>query len=524
MSAALREPGERIGVYTVVETLGRGGSGAVYKVRDDGGDIRALKLVDAMSDQLAAERLRREVAALQALRHDAVPRVFDAEFSDEEAFVVFEYIPGVSLYHHVQDHGPLRGEELARMAERIASALQSVHDAGVIHRDVTPANVMMGPDGAYLIDFGLAHEHQDSRLTRDGLVSGTAGYVAPEVINGAEPGVEADRWAWAATIVYAMTGEAPFGTGSAAIGRTLEGELSLPGLPGASALAQALGEDIGARPGPRRVVEALRQDVDVPVTAIAATRVMGSSDVAPTTVFVSGSGMDDGADAGDGSYDDGAEGTDEWETAPEPGMGTPISGTSAVRRRSTVPRHPFVLVSAHLAGVAIVVLTPVIGAVVLLLASAVARTEHRRALALALSRARKGKRRGDAALQTVSVPWHFLRAFVELLPAFLLAVSVAAVIAAAGVSILRSDWVDVSAYGVWPESAVLAAAGLAYSALMWWGPLSFETRDGARRIAATLAPTRGVGAAWVLVALVVTGVCVLTVYLLDGALWWPLPW
>lgn len=521
MSAALREPGERVGVYTVVETLGRGGSGAVYKVEDDGGNVRALKLVDALSDELAAERLGREVAALLALRHDAVPRVFDAEFSEEEAFVVFEYIPGVSLYHHVQDHGPLQGKELAGMAERIASALQAVHDAGVIHRDVTPANVMMGPDGAYLIDFGLAHEHKDSRLTREGLVSGTAGYVAPEVINGAEPGVEADRWAWAATVAYAMTGEAPFGTGSAAIGRTLDGELELPDLPGASALKQALGEDIGSRPGPRRVVDALRQDVDVPITALAATRVMGSGDVAPTTVFVSGSGIDEEADAG--SADDVAD-TGDWETGEEPGTGTPISGTSAVRRRSTVPRRPFVIMSAHLAGVAIVVLAPVIGAVVLLLAAAVSRTEHRRALALALSRARKGKRRGDAALQTVSVPWHFVRALVEVLPAFVLALAVGLAIGALGLlTIERGPW-DFSDYGVWPESAVLALAGTVAAALMWWGPLSFETRDGARRVAASLAPTKGVGAAWVLVALVVTGVCVLAVYLLDGALWWPLPW
>ncbi len=117
---------------------------------------------------------------------------------------------------------------------------------------------MMSPEGAVLIDFGLSHRAEDDRLTREGLVSGTAGYVAPEVIDGAEPGVIADRWSWAATVAYAMTGEAPFGTGNSAIRRTLQGKWKVPDLPGAEVLAAALDRDLEARPGMRDVVAALR--------------------------------------------------------------------------------------------------------------------------------------------------------------------------------------------------------------------------------------------------------------------------
>ncbi|MEX0913954.1 MAG: serine/threonine-protein kinase, partial [Demequina sp.] len=258
MAHQKRAAGEVIGGYTVIETLGRGGSGAVYRVRDEAGAEAALKLVDAGAETIAVQRLRREVEALQSLRHPAVPRVLDAEFEDEATFVVFELVPGTSLFYYVQEHGPLRGEELAHFAETVASALEAVHAAGVVHRDVTPSNIMMGPHGPVLIDFGLAHRTEDERLTRDGLVSGTTGYVAPEVINGTEPGPVADVWAWAATVAFAMSGQAPFGTGTKAIGRTLESSPSLPDVVGADAVEAALSRDIESRPGMRDVVAALR--------------------------------------------------------------------------------------------------------------------------------------------------------------------------------------------------------------------------------------------------------------------------
>src|SRR5690554_4021519 len=263
MAGLRRSTGDEIGGYEVIDTLGRGGSGAVYRVRDGGGAVAALKLVDARDDDVAARRLEREVHALQSLRHPAVPQVLDAELDGDEKFVVFEYIAGVSLWNYIQDNGALAGDELAEFADRTASALEAVHAAGVVHRDVTPSNIMMGPAGASLIDFGLSHREHDARLTRDGLVSGTAGYVAPEVIDGAEPGPIADWWAWAATLAYTMSGTAPFGSGTGAISRTLEAHVELPDVLGADAVRAALGRDIGGRPASHEVVAALRGDTTV---------------------------------------------------------------------------------------------------------------------------------------------------------------------------------------------------------------------------------------------------------------------
>src|SRR5690606_17240963 len=125
------------------------------------------------------------------------------------------------------------------------------------------SNVMMSPRGAVLIDFGLSHRTDDERLTRDGMVSGTAGYVAPEVIDGAEPGPEADKWAWAATVAFAMSGTAPFGVGSASIRRTLEGQPEVADGLGADYLRAALGRDVGARPSMSQVIAALRGATEV---------------------------------------------------------------------------------------------------------------------------------------------------------------------------------------------------------------------------------------------------------------------
>src|SRR6187551_2549730 len=272
-----RQPGDEVGGYRVVRALGRGGSGAVYLVRDEGGETAALKLVD-LSDAGARVRLSREVAALQALRHPAVPRVLDAELDDADPFVVFEFIDGPSLGQLVRERGPFPPRRLVQLAEALTAALAAVHAAGVVHRDVTPANILMGPHGPALIDFGLSQRHEDDRLTRTGLVSGTAGYVAPEVIDGADPTAASDDWALAATLAFAATGRPPFGQGAGALRATLAGDLpaDVP-LP----LARALTSAPEFRPRPAQVAAALAMpDADatsvletsgVPATLIAAT-------------------------------------------------------------------------------------------------------------------------------------------------------------------------------------------------------------------------------------------------------------
>ncbi|WP_062071432.1 serine/threonine-protein kinase [Demequina sediminicola] len=555
MASVVREVGDEIGGYTIVDQLGRGGSGAVYKVVDGGGAEAALKLVDARADDVAAERLAREVRSLQSMDHPAVPAILDAELDGDETFVVFEYIPGVSLWDYIQDNGPLRDAELAAFAERTASALEAVHATGSVHRDVTPSNIMMGPDGPVLIDFGLAHMTTDNRLTRDGLVSGTAGYVAPEVIDGEEPGAAADRWSWAATVAYAMTGKAPFGSGTGAISKTLEATVSLPDVPGAEALRAALGRDVDARPEPRQVVAALRGDTvvlpvsqEIPATAVAAVAATSVMDAhahhAETFDASSGGGVAapaaDSADTlasgdvatqvDDGSGDEAPEGDDAIGSHSEYGNGDDLDSEPQDERPRTdelvppAPRRKIMILALTVATAASAVVAPLIAFVIMALAAIVARAGQRRSLALAASRAKRGQRRGDAALHTLGLPWHLLRATGESLPAILLGAVVGVGVGTLGWWLVVEEHVATGSAEVqaWGQAIALFTGALAAAAAIWWGPWSGLTREGAHRLASLVAPSRGPVVAWVVVSLVVFAIMALSVYLLVEPMWWPL--
>lgn len=531
MAGLRRGTGDEIGGYEVIDTLGRGGSGAVYRVRDGGGAVAALKLVDARDDEVAARRLEREVHALQSLRHPAVPQVLDAELDGDEKFVVFEYIAGVSLWNYIQENGPLVGDELADFAERTASALEAVHAAGVVHRDVTPSNIMIGPAGASLIDFGLSHREHDARLTRDGLVSGTAGYVAPEVIDGAEPGPIADWWAWAATLAYTMSGTAPFGSGTGAISRTLEAHVELPDVLGADAVRAALGRDIGGRPASHEVVAALRGDTtvmpysapqsvarDVPLTAVAPT-------LAPTEVMAADATHTEASPVTSdelGRYDDSVgQGPPATEYAEDADELEPHTGELPIEPSGRRPIMTLTWITAIAASAA---LAPFIAAAALVVVAVTVRAIQRRALALHLSRQRKGERRGDAALHTLGLPWHLLRSLGETVLAALIALA-----AGGGVAALVWWLMDTGRVVVvpeaqpWAQAGALAGGALVAAGALWWGLWMEMTREGGRRAASALAPTRGVAVAWVVVALAAIGVVVLAVYLQAEPWWWPAP-
>ncbi|WP_061961594.1 serine/threonine-protein kinase [Demequina flava] len=530
MASVVRDVGEEIGGYRIVDQLGRGGSGAVYKVLDGAGSEAALKLVDSSADAVAVERLAREVRALQSIAHPAIPAILDAELDGDETFVVFEYIPGVSLWDHIQDHGPMRGDELAAFADRTASALEAVHATGAVHRDVTPSNIMISPDGPVLIDFGLAHKTTDNRLTRDGLVSGTAGYVAPEVIDGQEPGADADRWAWAASVAFAMTGKAPFGSGTGAISRTLETTVVLPDVPGADAVRAALGRKVDARPGPRDVVAALRGATvvlpvadEVPPTAVeavAATSVMGAT--SPETF--------DAAAFGTEADDDGVEDmVVPASSAVDTGAGSPADDYDKAEPSGEIlpraPRRKLMIAAITVATASAAALAPFIAFAAIAVTMIVARAVQRRALALAGARARKGQRRGDAALHTLGLPWHLLRAAGEQLPSILLAAAVALGVTTLGWWLVDSQLVAGTSPDaqVWAQGAVLMVGGIAAAATMWWGPWSELSREGAHRLAAGIAPSRGPIVAWVVVSFLLVAVVCLSVYLLTEPWWWPAP-
>jgi hypothetical protein len=378
---------------------------------------------------------------------------------------------------------------------------------------------MLSPRGAVLIDFGLSHRTEDSRLTRDGLVSGTSGYVAPEVIDGAEPGPIADKWSWAATVAFAMTGDAPFGTGSSAIRKTLAGKPVIANVPGADAVRAALGKDISQRPTMAEVVAALRGATHV-VSATPATKVMPvdlRDDLEEAVVEVEltdvmavpepeqlWNDVDDYY--ADGDEDDDGE---DWEGDDE----------------EPKPHRPALLLSWTLTASIAAALAPVLAFLGLVLGAWVGRATYRRHQAILAARAKHGQRRRDAVIHTMGLPWHMTRALAELLPSVFAAAVIGTGVAALGWLLVSDEYVASSAEQAqaWGHAIALFLGALAAAASLWWGLWSQGTREGAHRFAAGLAPSRGVTALWVVVALVASAGMVLAVWLGVMPWWWPLP-
>lgn len=495
-----RRPDEYVGGYRIVRLLGRGGSGAVYLVTDEGGAEAALKLVD-MSDAGARLRLGREVAALQALRHPAVPRVLDAELDDEDAFVVFEFVDGPSLSRFVRERGALPPAQVAELADTLAGALGAVHAAGVVHRDVTPANVLIGANGPVLIDFGLSHHRDDDRLTRTGLVSGTAGYVAPEVIDGAEPTASSDDWGLAATLAFAAIGEAPFGTGMGALSATLGGDIR-PDVP--LPLARALTGAPQFRPSPRALADSLAS-----LAAGDTTAVMDLT--APTLVAPIGFDDDETrrisvADA----YVTGEEHGDlaEWEEGAD-------ELPETIER--VLPKRRAVLGCWGLALVAMATAAPLLAAASAIVAVVIARGVESAARGVWRSRERRGVEQGGIAAQALASPWHLGRALVLSLPSVLLAGGLAYIVGWLGWILAR----DVHNPVTWQAVSLLVAGAVAVLVL-GWGPRGGEARRGAHLVAAGLAPSRAWSVGWSFAGIVVAVICAGVGFADVGVLWWPL--
>lgn len=514
MRGVERSPGDEVGGYRVVRALGRGGSGAVYLVTDEGGGEAALKLVD-MSDAGARVRLAREVAALQALRHPAVPRVLDAELDDVDAFVVFEHIDGPSLAAFVRERGALTPGQVADIADALAGALSAVHAAGVVHRDVTPSNVLMAHDGPVLIDFGLSHHRDDDRLTRTGLVSGTAGYVAPEVIDGADPSASSDDWGLAATLAFAATGSAPFGTGMGALSATLSGNVAadVP-LP----LARALTAAPQFRPTPHELAVQLAAAAAGDATALLdATTLL---DPTPPTLIASIGSEETGEDQfydadgdgdGDGDTDLDDEGADpEWDEA----GGDQDEDWPPER---VLPQRRAVLALWGIALIALATVAPLIAAALALAAAVVARAVDSAARGVWRSRDRRGVEQGGIVAQAFASPWHLGRALVLTLPSAALAGGLAYLVV-----FVVDTWFRSAPGAEVREVAVLALGATVAVWLLGWGPRGREARRGAHIVATGLTPTRGWSVGWALAAVVIAIVGFGVSFAGSPQVWWPL--
>nr|WP_055506447.1 serine/threonine-protein kinase [Nonomuraea pusilla] len=265
-SFAPLRPGDpqRLGGLDLLGRLGEGGQGVVYLATDPAGTQVAVKWLrpDLSGDEVSVERFLREVQVAQQVAPFCTAAVLGTGVEQDRPYIVSEYIEGPSLQRVVQEEGPRAGTVLHRLAIGTATALAAIHQAGIVHRDFKPANVIIGADGARVIDFGIARA-LNATSTISSMVVGTPAYMPPEQIMGHQVGPAADLFAWASTMIFAASGRAPFGSDTmpAVINRVLNSQPDLGALDGTlrEVVAACLAKDPAQRPTAEQVLMRLLQ-------------------------------------------------------------------------------------------------------------------------------------------------------------------------------------------------------------------------------------------------------------------------
>ena len=259
-------PGERVGSYTIVREIGRGGMGRVFLASDARlGRTVALKALapHLVRDPGHRERLRREARAAAALTHPGICTVYALEEIGGQLFIASEFVEGRTLREEIAPAQRADPGEVIRTAQDLASALAAAHAVGIVHRDLKPDNVMRTRDGRLkILDFGLARLDRDREsapfITQPGMVVGTPAYMAPEQINGGPVDARADVFAFGVLVYEYASGTHPFDgtTPLAVMARVLESDarplaVRCPELPGGfvEAVSRCLAKSPAARFG-----------------------------------------------------------------------------------------------------------------------------------------------------------------------------------------------------------------------------------------------------------------------------------
>jgi predicted Ser/Thr protein kinase len=490
----------KIGPYRVLEKIGEGGMGVVYLASDAENRPVAVKVLGpaVAGDPDARLRLAREVETMRRVRSRHVAQVLDADVTGPSPYIVTRYVPGPSLDQAVRQSGPLRGRALLQLAGGLAEALAAIHSTGVVHRDLKPGNVLLDDGQPVVIDFGIAHLPDTTRLTKTGLVMGTPGYLSPEVIEGRPASGATDVHAWGATVAYAATGRPPYGTGDfqTVFFRIIEGRAELGGVPPEllPLVTAALSADPPSRPTARSLVSLCAASGVNGATLTLPGR--GGGVLAP--VRPNGapaynrpqyrSPVQAAADMADllPPVDYARPGALAVQRPQSP-AGAQEPGTrngNGNGRAQAPPVAGLALVgfAALVGAVALSVLLPVAGTILALAVITLLRAADTAQTALTARRSLRGARPSDLLRVTVTAPWTVVRAVLKTVLLAPLALLVAVPAAIAAVVLVRA--------GTLP-SALSWGAGAAV-AMYCLGPGSRAPRRQLRRMSAAVIRTRGV--------------------------------
>ncbi|MHA5052724.1 serine/threonine-protein kinase [Streptomyces sp. SD15] len=206
------------GRYRLVESIGSGGMGRVWRAHDQVlhravaiKELTAALYVAESDRPVLLARTNAEARAAARINHSAVVTIHDVLEHDNRPWIVMELVEGNSLADAVKEQGRVEPAEAARIGLWVLRALRAAHAAGVLHRDVKPGNVLLSADRRVLLtDFGIAQVEGDTTITRTGEIVGSVDYLAPERVRGHDPGPAADLWALGATLYTAVEGRSPF--------------------------------------------------------------------------------------------------------------------------------------------------------------------------------------------------------------------------------------------------------------------------------------------------------------------------
>ncbi|MFF3336766.1 PQQ-binding-like beta-propeller repeat protein [Streptomyces sp. NPDC002888] len=251
-----RDDPRSLGGYKLVDRLGAGGMGVVYRARSRSGRDVAVKVVHAQyaEDAVFRTRFRQEIEAVRKVSGAFTAPVIDADPEAARPWMATQYVPGRSLAQQLRDRGPLKGPELRRLALGLVEALRDIHRAGVVHRDLKPANVLMAEDGPRVIDFGISRAAENNTLTETGQMIGTPPFMSPEQFTDARSvGPASDVFSLGALLVFATTGRGPFDADSPYLTayRVVHDEPVLDGVgqPLREILERCLAKEAAERPG-----------------------------------------------------------------------------------------------------------------------------------------------------------------------------------------------------------------------------------------------------------------------------------